>query len=183
MCTNKKNLKFYFISTFTFFLITANFTAEKTKKVENVHTMLTGGRNGTESIFFSWSPVFFLAEHFHSQMGSKPGRSLCPSIPTRTSSTAQCFTKLQFHSFIIFQKTKLTFNIFLFAVFLPHSLLNCSLMACSSLPKWIILSMAAWLPPHNWRLNWLESTSVSKTNKYFITYWIECNGEMNINCL
>lgn len=62
MCTNKKNLKFYFISTLTFFLITANFTAEKTKKVENVHTMLTGGRNGTESIFFSWSLVFFLAE-------------------------------------------------------------------------------------------------------------------------
>lgn len=53
MCTNKKNLKFYFISTLTFFLITANFTAEKTKKVENVHKMLTGGRNGTESIFFS----------------------------------------------------------------------------------------------------------------------------------
>lgn len=62
MFTNKKNLKFSFISTLTFFLITANFTAEKTKKVEKVHTMLTGRRTGTESIFFTWSPVFFPAE-------------------------------------------------------------------------------------------------------------------------
>lgn len=56
-------------------------------------------------------------------------------------------------------KTKHTLSIFLFAVFLPHSLLSCSLIACNSLPKWIILSIAAWLPPHSWRLNWLESTS------------------------
>lgn len=56
-------------------------------------------------------------------------------------------------------KLNASLSIFLFTVFLPHSLLSCSLIACNSLPKWIILSMAAWLPPHSWRLNWLESTS------------------------
>lgn len=59
----------------------------------------------------------------------------------------------------LYMKIKHTLSIFLFTVFLPHSLLSCSLIACNSLPKWIILSMAAWLPPHSWRLNWLESTS------------------------
>lgn len=58
-----------------------------------------------------------------------------------------------------YKKIKHTLSIFLFTVFLPHSLLSCSLIACNSLPKWIILSMAAWLPPQSWRLNWLESTS------------------------
>ena len=87
------------------------------------------------------------------------------------------------HIYKFSRENKFTFSIFLFAVFLPHSLLSCSLIACSSLPKWIILSMAAWLPPHSWRLNWLESTSVSKTNRYFTTLHLEYNGEMNINCL
>lgn len=32
-------------------------------------------------------------------------------------------------------------------------------MLCSSLPKWIILSMAAWLPPHSCLLAWTDSTS------------------------
>lgn len=77
----------------------------------------------------------------------------------------------------------LTFSIFLFAVFLPHSLLSCSLMACSSRPKWIILSMAAWLPPHSWRLNWLESTSISKTNSHFIIFWKKNNMKKRYNFL
>lgn len=34
-------------------------------------------------------------------------------------------------------------------------------MLCSSLPKWIILSMAAWLPPHSCRLFWADSTSAA----------------------
>lgn len=55
-----------------------------------------------------------------------------------------------------------TFSIFLFVAFFPRSLLSCSLMACSSLPKHIILSTAAWLPPHSWRLTWVESTSAKR---------------------
>lgn len=52
-----------------------------------------------------------------------------------------------------------TLSIFLLAEFLPHSRRRCSLMLWSSLPKWIILSMAAWLPPHSCLLDWADSTS------------------------
>lgn len=76
-------------------------------------------------------------------------------------SSTTCCGKFLLGSTVIhlYKKIKHTLSIFLFTVFLPHSLLSCSLIACNSLPKWIILSMAAWLPPHSWRLNWLESTS------------------------
>lgn len=53
-----------------------------------------------------------------------------------------------------------TLSIFLLAEFLPHSRRRCSLMLWSSLPKWIILSMAAWLPPHSCLLDCADSTSV-----------------------
>lgn len=53
----------------------------------------------------------------------------------------------------------LTLSIFLLAEFLPHSRRRCSLMLWSSLPKCIILSMAAWLPPHSCLLDWADSTS------------------------
>lgn len=75
-----------------------------------------------------------------------------------------CCQSLTFRSASTEGKRQRTFSIFLFAVFLPHSRLSCSLIACNSLPKWIILSMAAWLPPQSWRLNWLESTSARTTN-------------------
>lgn len=77
------------------------------------------------------------------------------SIPAQHAVGSSCWAAV-IH---LYRKIKHTLSIFLFTVFLPHSLLSCSLIACNSLPKWIILSMAAWLPPHSWRLNWLESTS------------------------
>lgn len=71
----------------------ANFTAEKTRKVDEVHTMLIGGRHGMKSLFFplkssalsSTAELPSPTEHFHSQMGRKPGSS-GPSFPTTISS-------------------------------------------------------------------------------------------------
>lgn len=42
-----------------------------------------------------------------------------------------------------------TCNIFLCVAFLPYSRHSCSLSICSSRPNWIILSVAAWFPPHS----------------------------------
>lgn len=63
------------------------------------------------------------------------------------------------------QEDQHTFSIFLLAEFLPHSRRRCSLMLWSSLPKWIILSMAAWLPPHSCLLDWADSTSAEPNNR------------------
>lgn len=102
-------------------------------------------------------------EHFHSQIGSQGGVHVQQEF-LALFSVLQNYNLVPLMHLYFTGENKYTFSIFLFAVFLPHSLLSCSLIACSSLPKWIILSMAAWLPPHNWRLNWLESTSVTKTS-------------------
>lgn len=66
-----------------------------------------------------------------------------------------------------------TLSIFLLAEFFPRSRRKCSLMLCSSRPNWIILSMAAWLPPHNCLLDWALSTSVYKAfNSFKMANWI-----------
>ena len=91
-----------------------------------------------------------------------PALHFWPGYHTQSHSTQRGHSKLS--------RLCVTLSIFLLAEFLPHSRRRCSLMLCSSLPKWIILSMAAWLPPHSCLLDWADSTSAEPRPVWHTTW-------------